>query len=408
LFRNSNRLLQHKLVKDYIAKNTPINTKPAIMVFKVSLAIEKTCQKYGLTLLNTSSALNKKYELKISQFNNLPKLLCFFPKTIITTLSKTNYNEISKKLGKTFVIQYNRGHTGSSTSFIKDEKDFIKEKQLYPNRLARIAELIKGESYTVNACSTRFGIAYGGLSYQITGIKECTNKEGGTVGNDWSYPKKLKPKVHSQIKEILEKLHSEMFASGIKGLFGIDIIITPRQRVYLIEVNARQPASTSMHTKLMLNEEFIPLQAFHFAEFLFEDNISYIRFLNSYFSQSLSEKIMERYIIEQNKLSMLPIEAAQLFFRNTTDQKKKISRNITQGIYRITSKEKYKYDDGYSIKDIVPGDYLILSTQQGQYVSPDTEVARVQCLSSIVNEKEELLPEIKIVKDLILKNIAYA
>jgi hypothetical protein len=158
----------------------------------------------------------------------------------------------------------------------------------------------------------------------------------------------------------------------------------------------------------MLNEEFIPLQAFHFAEFLFEDNISYIRFLNSYFSQSLSEKIMERYIIEQNKLSMLPIEAAQLFFRNTTDQKKKISRNITQGIYRITSKEKYKYDDGYSIKDIVPGDYLILSTQQGQYVSPDTEVARVQCLSSIVNEKEELLPEIKIVKDLILKNIAYA
>jgi len=386
IYRSSAKLLENTKVQEYINKNTPKGEIPNIVVFKVSLKIEKICREKGYKLLNTTSALNKKFELKISQYNNLNNLISFFPKTIISTLGKVTYSELKRKLGENFVIQYNRGHTGKSTIFIENEKQYIKERKKFPNRLARIAKHIEGDMYTMNMCVTRFGMVYGGLSYQITGVKELTSKKGGTVGNDWLYPRNLRSNAYNQIQDILNKLQDTLYNSGYKGMVGIDLAITKRQRVYLIEVNARQPASTSIHTKLMLNEEFIPLQAFHFAEFLFEENLKYMKFLNKYFNKGLIEQNIEKYIVEQNKLSMLPIEAAQISVRNTTSKRKKITENIEQGLYVYNNKEFIKTGEGHSIQDIIPGEYLVLTTRREQLVSPDNEIARIQCLEGLIDE----------------------
>lgn len=399
IFRNSNRLLKHKKVQEYIKKNTPKNEKPNIIVFKVSLQIEKTCAKLNYNLLNTTSALNKRFELKISQYNNLKNLGSFFPKTIISTLGNTTYSKLKNKLGEKIVIQYNRGHTGNSTIFINNEKEYIKQKRKYRNRLARIAEYIQGDVYTLNACITRFGIVYGGISFQITGIEGLTSKEGGTVGNDWKYPEKISPKNHKQIKEILSRLEKSLISQKYKGLFGIDFIITPKQRIYLIELNARQPASTPIHTKLMLNEEFIPLQAFHLAEFLFKENAEYIRFLNKYFHKGIADTNITRYIQEQNKLATIPIDAAQIFFRNISNKREKISQNIQQGIYTYHNERLTKTGQGYNIQDIIPEEHLILATKQGQIVSPDSEIARIQNLKGIITKEGKLKKHIqKIIK----------
>ncbi len=401
IFRNSNRLLKNNKVQEYIKKNTPKGIKPNIVVFKVSLQIEKTCEKLGYQLLNTTSALNKRFELKISQYNNLKSLNSAFPKTIITTLNNTTYSKLKKALGEKMVIQYNRGHTGNSTVFIDNETEFKKQKNKYRNRLARIAEYVEGEIYTLNACITRFGIIYGGISYQITGIEDLTSKQGGTIGNDWDFPKKISEKSHKKIKDILLKLEKELLSAGYKGLFGIDFIITPKQRVYLIEINARQPASTPMHTKLMLNEEFIPLQAFHLAEFLFKENANYIRFLNKYFNKGLADTNIARYIEEQNKLAIIPIEASQIFFRNVKDKRQKILKNIKQGIYIYQDEKLTKTGEGYNIQDIIFGEYLVLSTQIEQEVSSDHEIARIQTLESIIDTNGNLRSKAKkIVQDL--------
>lgn len=405
IFRNSNRLLQHHEVQRYIKKNTPKGVKPNIIVFKVSLQIEKTCEKLGYNLLNTTSALNKKFELKISQYNSLKTLQTYFPKTIISTLNKTTYAKLKKALGEQMVIQYNRGHTGNSTVFIENEKDYVREKKKFRNRLARIAQYVQGDIYTLNACITRFGIVYGGISYQITGIEEFTSKKGGTIGNDWQYPKKITKKNQNKIKEMLKRLEKELLAKGYRGMFGVDFIITPKQKISLIEINARQPASTPMHTKLMLNEEFIPLQAFHFAEFLFQENSEYIRFLNRYFHKGLAESNISRYIEEQNKLAILPIDASQIFLRNISKFRQKIKNNAEQGIYTFHNKKFTQTSKGYNIQDIIPTEYLVLSTKKGQYVSPDYEIARVQTLDGIITPKGKLKRNIKIILKRISKKI---
>ncbi len=405
IFRNSNKILQNAKVQEYIRRNTPGDAKPNIIVFKVSLQIEKTCEKLGYKLLNTTSALNKRFELKISQYNSLKTLQSFFPKTIISTLNKTNYSKLKEKLGDKMVIQYNRGHTGNNTFFIENEKDYRKEREKYSNRLARIAEFVQGDVYTLNACVTRFGIVYGGISYQITGIKEFTSKKGGTIGNDWQYPEKISQKNQKHIQEILKKIEAELLSVGYKGMLGVDFIITPKERIYLIEINARQPASTPMHTKLMLNEEFIPLQAFHIAEFLFEQDTPYIRFLNRYFHKGLANKNIQRYIEEQNKLAIIPIDASQIFIRNTKKSKQKVSENIEQGIYMQHADRFIRTGEGYNIQDIIPGEYLVLATKEGQLVSPDHEIARIQTLDGIVTKEGELKKDLKKVLEKINKNI---
>ncbi len=394
IYRNSNKILQHEKVQEYIKKNTPKDIQPNILVFKVSLQIEKTCEKLGYKLLNTTSALNKKFELKISQYNSLKTLQTFFPKTIISTLSNTTFTNLKKELGDQMVLQYNRGHTGNSTVFIENEKNYTKEKKKFRNRLARIAQYIQGDVYTLNACITRFGIAYGGISYQITGVEGLTSKQGGTVGNDWKYPEKISEKNKRQLQEILKRLEKEMLPTGYKGMFGIDFIISPKQKIYLIEINARQPASTPMHTKLMLNEEFIPLQAFHLAEFLFKENAPYIRFLNKYFQKGLAESNISRYIEEQNKLAIIPVNASQLFFRNLQEKRKKVVKNIEQGIYSYYNGKLKKTGDGYNIQDIIADEYLVLAVKQEQFVSPDHEIARIQTLDGIVCTRGKLKKDI--------------
>jgi hypothetical protein len=405
IFRSSSKLLENPKVQQYIKKHTPKGTKPQIMVFKISFQLEKICKKLGYEILNTTSALNKKFELKISQYNNLKSLVSFFPKTIITTLNKVTYAQLKKNLGEKIVIQYNRGHTGNSTVFVKNEKDFLQERKKFPNRLARIAEFIEGEIYTLNACVTRFGIVYGGISQQITGVEELTSREGGTVGNDWKSSEKFTKKAHFQIKEILERLQKELFKAGYLGLFGIDLILTKRQRVYLIELNSRQPASTPMHTKLMLSEEFIPLQAFHIAEFLCKENSTYARFLNKYFHKGLAETNISKYIIEQNKLAIIPIDASQIFLRNTKNYKQTIQKNLEQGIYVYLEGTFKKTGQGYNIQDIIPGEYLILSTQIDQNVNTDNEILRIQCLENALDEKGKIKKKIKKILSRINKKV---
>jgi hypothetical protein len=192
IYRNSNRLLQVKEVQQYIKNHTPQNEKSHVIFFKIAPNIEQTCKNLNYTILNTSSELNQMFELKLSQYQNLKDSNVNFPKTIIGKLNEVVFNEIVNKLGAPFVIQYDRGHTGSSTVFVEDIDQFNEELMKYPNRFAKFSQKIDGEAWTLNACVTRFGIVYGGLSYQITGIKECTSKAGGTVGNDWSPSRYIK------------------------------------------------------------------------------------------------------------------------------------------------------------------------------------------------------------------------
>ena len=391
IFRNSNRLLQHEKVRRYIEDNTPKGSVPNIIVFKVASNIERSCQKYGYNLLNTSAELNRKFETKISQYNELKDAKVQFPPTVIGNLGDLNYADLTNKLGNEFVVQYDRGHTGTGTIFIDNKEEFQEQAEKFPDRKSRISQKINGKYWTLNACVTKYGIAFSGLSYQITGVPECTTQKGGTVGNDWTFSKPLQKKVTNQMTDITTNAGKIMQKYGYKGLFGLDFVVDESNTVYLIEINARQPASTGMHTKLMLSHGQIPLIAFHLAEFLFKEEDTYKKFISQF--QDISITNFSEIIKEQDMHAYDKIEASQLFLRNTSESAINVTNTKTPGIYKYENSTLQWLSEGYSILDTEnqvnqanSGTFQILAVSENHKVSPGAEVARIQAPFSLLGQ----------------------
>jgi phosphoribosylaminoimidazole carboxylase (NCAIR synthetase) len=91
--------------------------------FKTNPAYEKALAKNNFVSLNSTAQVSRLIEDKITQFQLLSKLVKF-PKTYIAKLTETNYLELTRDLGESFVVQFQRGHTGSGTFTINSEKEF--------------------------------------------------------------------------------------------------------------------------------------------------------------------------------------------------------------------------------------------------------------------------------------------
>lgn len=401
IFRNSNRLLNHKLTQKYIKQNSQGN-KGHLMFFKIAPNLARSAEKLGFKMLNTTAELNQKFELKIPQYEAIKDLDIRLPKTEILKLTEAKYKELVKRLGNNFVLQFNRGHTGGGTVIIYNERELEDLKKQFPQRQARFATQIYGHPYTLNACVTKHGICWGGLSYQITGVEECTSKKAGTVGNDWAYPKELSKKVKGDFDKFTRVIGEEMTKFGFCGMFGLDIVVDKKNdEAYMIEINARQPASIPMFTKLQIKEGQIPLSMLAIAEFL---NIDY-------------EINIEKY----NKKASSSFEAAQLFIRNKFEHKGKLIGGIKPGVYRLRGdnsaldwkggKPKLKPNviiidedrdmplvfegDAYAIDGILEGGMLFLCVKEGKIVSSNNEVARIQAQQTLITKNAELQPFVK-------------
>jgi hypothetical protein len=394
IYRNSNKLLNVHEVQEYIKTHTPVETVSNVMFFKIAPNIEQTCKQLGYNILNTSADLNQMFELKLSQYDKLNRDRTInFSKTIVKQLKEVDYNDLVKKLGEHFVIQYDRGHTGSSTVFVENERIFEHEQKLFPERWAKFSTKIEGNAWTLNACVTRKGILFGGLSYQITGIPQCTSKKGGTVGNDFTVSDRLHKETLEQMKVITKHSGTIMQKAGFKGLFGLDFVVNEKGHVYLIEINARQPASTGLHTKLLLRDNHIPLSIFHIAEFLYDKDHEeeYFDFINIHCCTCLDRANTMDYISDQNFHAMKHKQAAQIIIRNTNENSINANIDYQTGVYKLVGNKIELVREGYCIDNLSDHDeFLLLACEKGREISSESELARIQKRGTLLNSK--LLP----------------
>jgi len=309
-FRSSLKLIKSQEFTNYFNQEKAHTNY--MQTFKISPAFELAVRNLGGKPVNTSAKLNRLYEDKISQFQIISKLPICLPKTKVSKLDELNYHVLSTDFGGEFVLQFARGHTGSGTVFIKNESEFNNIKDTFQRRTVKVSEYISGTPYTVNCCITRQGVVFGGLSKQITGIKKLTPLIGSTVGNDWSNQADFINGINvleNEISIIGEKMRED----GYLGMFGLDIIVKEDGGFVFIEINARQPASIPMFTKMQLMQGQIPLALLHLAEFL-----------------EIDYKIdIEQY----NQDNMRPFNFSQIFVRAQKDCE--IKTELQSGIYRL-------------------------------------------------------------------------
>ena len=293
--------------------------KAQILVFKNTIHIEELCKEKGWTLLNPSAELSEKIENKISQVKWLGELSSILPPHKVQFVNDIKWNK------NAFILQWAHGHTGGGTILVSNENELIELKNKFPNREARVTDFIKGPMFTVNIVVTDTIILLGNTSYQITGILPFTENALSTIGNDWSVTHTILNEAHIiQFNELAEKVAQKMQSSGWRGLFGIDVIYDEeRDNLHLIEINARQPASTTYESKLQD-----------------EVNVHGVPGINTF------EAHLSTLLHIPIKTSLIPInDGAQILQRVTSKIKKVDTKKLVDAGYNVINYSNNKIND---------------------------------------------------------------
>ena len=263
---DTRELLVQPAVKRFLGKIK----EPNILVFKNTKQIEQICQSNNWKLLNPPSELSEKVEEKISGVEWLGPLKKYLPMHEVLECRDLDWND------EKFILQFNRAHTGSGTILIESEQQLKELQKKFPARPVRVTEFISGPALTNNNVVWGGKVLTGNINYQITGLQPFTQMPFATIGNDWALPHKLLSAAQlKKYYKIAEDVGTRLAKSGWRGLFGIDVIMDEKTgKLYLIEINARQPASTSYESQLQQekNKKGLTTFAAHVLVLLGEKN----------------------------------------------------------------------------------------------------------------------------------------
>ena len=212
-----------------------------VLVFKNTARIEPLSASHGWNLINPKAALSEIVENKISQVEWLGDLgKKYLPQHVILPAKNITWT------GEPFVLQWAHGHTGEGTVLVTSAEQLRFIKQKFPDRLTRRTAYVHGSSFTVNAVVASNKILVGNISYQITGLAPFTDSQFATVGNDWGLTHSLLDDNEIEyIDNMVSDIGKKLNIAGWRGLYGVDIIRNDKNgKIHLIEINARQPAST--------------------------------------------------------------------------------------------------------------------------------------------------------------------
>jgi hypothetical protein len=182
------------------------------------------------------------------------------------------YRDLREQFHGSFVLQDEESSGSKGTYVIHDQDDYVDAikalKKYSEGRTIVVSQFLKGENSSIQVCITTYGIFSGGIQRQLLDSKYLCNPKlagaskwcGGEIGT--TYP----DIVQHQAQEVATVVGSELASHGYKGIFGIDLIVTPKHEVYAIEINARLTGYSHIISDLQLMEGKIPFMLLHTLE----------------------------------------------------------------------------------------------------------------------------------------------
>lgn len=189
-----------------------------------------------------------------------------------------SYKDLAERYGE-FMLQDEESSGSKGTYAIKSHDDYVDAikslKKFSRGRTIVVSKFVHGETASIQVCVTKYGIFSGGIQRQLIDAPELCNPKlagatkwcGGEVGVE--YP----DIVQHQAREMASVVGSELASHGYKGIFGIDLIITPDNEAYAIEINARLTGYSHVISDLQLRDNKVPfllLHLFELANFRYE------------------------------------------------------------------------------------------------------------------------------------------
>ena len=353
-------LLRSEETRAFI-KRYAAGMRPSIVVFKNTPLIEQECRARGWYMLHPPASLAESIELKRPQSSLFSRERIQVPRFRWVTPERVSWDELADEFGVPLVAQFNRSHSGGGARLLSCAREWEEVVQAFPRREVKVSEWVSGVPLTVNGCIGVQKDAVFSVSVQITGKEPFTKEPLATVGNDWSAGSRFLEYARA---EEMQLLVAALRMQGWRGLFGADMVMEHATgNMYIIEVNARQPASAVCESSLLEahGAPYTTMQA-HIAALL-----------------GIGEPE------EGNAAFPVPLEGSQLVVRSTRRETVRVCAKCAAGEYDRTLSWRREAD---SVAD-VSGDNIFFFPRffSGQ-VRYNEEIARIQAFGGVLEGEE--------------------
>jgi hypothetical protein len=276
-----------------------------------------------------------------------------------------SYKDLADRYGA-FMLQDEESSGSKGTYAIKNHDDYVEAikslKKFSRGRTIVVSKFVHGETSSIQVCITKYGIFSGGIQKQLIDSTALCNPKlagatkwcGGEVGVD--YP----DIVQHQAQEMASIVGSELASHGYKGIFGIDLIVSPEHEVYAIEINARLTGYSHVISDLQHCEGKIPFMLLHLLEL---GNFKY----------------------EVTNTEALPAvgrykkPASLLILNNPLEEGFELKQYIRPGLYRYTDGKVEFVKPSYSLSDVKSDDMMLIFSRhnQGDFIEGGKRILKV-------------------------------
>lgn len=341
--RNGDAMLRSKRFNDY-AKADPkrkyVLYSPLDPPYKIN----------PLAFLMNSPTIAHAYENKRyfrDEFADLIRMPEYEIKYMNELDRAASYRDLRDQFGE-FVLQDEESHGSKGTYMIRNHDDYadaVKSlKKFSQGRSIVVSKLVEGETCSIQVCITKHGIFSAGVQKQLVDSKFLCNPKvqggtrwcGGELGGD--YPDIVQHQAH----EMATIVGSELASHGYKGIFGVDIIVTPENEVYAIEINARLTGYSHLVSDMQLQQGKIPFMLLHILEL---GNFKY--------------EVTDYDALPSISRYKRPV--SYMILNNTLDEDFTLPQYIKPGVYQYKDGSLTFVKPGHSLHDLKGEDTLLLS-----------------------------------------------
>lgn len=277
-----------------------------------------------------------------------------------------SYRDLRERFEGPFMLQDEESSGSKGTYAIHNEDDYVDAvknlKKFSEGRTIVASQFIRGEVSSIQVCITKYGIFSGGLQRQLIDSKYLCNTKlegatrwcGGEVGTD--YP----DIVQHRAQEIASVIGSELASHGYKGIFGVDLIVTPEDEVYAIEINARLTGYSHIISDAQMAEGKIPFMLLHVLELA---NFKY--------------EVTDNEALPSSGRYKKPVSL--LILNNQSDEDYVLEQYIRPGVYKQVGDKVEFVKEGFSVRDLKGDDTMLIFSRhnQGEVIGRGKRVLKV-------------------------------
>jgi hypothetical protein len=289
-----------------------------------------------------------------------------------------SYKELQERYGS-FMLQDEESSGSKGSYSIKSLDDYVEAikslKKYSRGRTIVVSKFVQGEEASIQVCITKHGIFNGGIQRQLIDSKYLTNSEldgatkwcGGEVGDE--YP----DFIQHQTQEIASIVGSELASHGYKGIFGVDLIITPENEIYAIELNARLTGYSHLISDLQMQNGKIPFMLLHALELgNYDYNVTDLEALPS----------VGRY----------EKPASLLIINNSLDEDITLKYYIRPGVYRQKGDKVEFVKPGFTLGDLTSDDQMLLMCRhdEGEVIERGRRIVKVMKYGKTMGKSSDL------------------